>query len=110
MKRVPLTDGSGSWFDSEKAEMIEEATRHNGNNYISRATGSQWHHEALYRTAGGKWILNAWSDYQGSLESYVAISSVEAAAWLAKQGLDPDPGLDNPDPVVLSEYAKLEIL
>jgi hypothetical protein len=102
MTRIPLTDGSGSWFDSDKAELIKEETRHNGSNWISRATDSEFKHEGLYRTAGGRWILEQWSDYSGSFSHYTEITNEEAAIWLAKQGLDPHP-------VVVAEYEALEI-
>lgn len=37
----------------------------NGSNHISQATGSQWEHESLLRTAGGWWVLHRWSQWQG---------------------------------------------
>lgn len=89
MKRIALTDGSGRWFDANKAEEIKEITHHDGRNMISRATGSQFEHESLYRTAGGKWILCRWSQYQGSTESYNEITNQEAAEWMAKQEMEP---------------------
>jgi len=85
MSRIVLTDDSGKWFDSEKAVKFEENTRWNGNNHISCATGSQWDHEWLYYTAGGKWVLNSWSQYQGSLESYCEICEETAVQWLISQ-------------------------
>jgi hypothetical protein len=88
--RVALTDGSGSWFDSNKAEKFSESTRWNGNNRISRATGSQWEHEALYRTASCRYILNHWSNWPGSTETYEEISKHDAAGWLAINGHDAD--------------------
>ena len=45
-------ESTGRWFDPEKAEKWEEATRWTWQNHISRATGSQWEHEELSRTAG----------------------------------------------------------
>ncbi len=86
MKRISITDGSGQWFDSEKADYYKEDSYHDGRNFISRATGSQWEHEAIYVTKGGKFILNHWSNYQGSRETYEVISSSQAAEWFAKQG------------------------
>lgn len=85
MARVPLTDDSSQWFDDEKATKFDEATWWNGNNHISRATGSQWEHEALYFTKSGNWILNAWSQRQGSGETYEAVSQHAAIAWLISQ-------------------------
>ena len=70
------------WFDRAKAEKFEEATRWDGNNHISIATGSQWDHEALYRTAGGRWVLHFWSQWEGRPERYRFIDSDEAREWL----------------------------
>lgn len=102
MTRIALTDGTNRWFDADKAELIKEDTFWNGNNWISKATGSQWEHEALYRTRGGKWILNHSSSYQGVPESYTEINSREAAEWLAKQQLEPHEACEK-------DYADLEI-
>jgi hypothetical protein len=82
MARIVLTDGSGRWFDGEKAEKFEEATRWNGQNNVSLATGDQFLHEVLYRTSGGRWILHSWSQWQGSSESYEEIDNDRAAIWL----------------------------
>lgn len=105
MKRIALTDGSGQWFDAEKAEMYKEDTFHDGKNWISKATGSQWEHEAIYVTKSGKFILNHWSDFQGSHESYEVISKEDAAAWFAKQSFSDD---EIPQ-VFQKEVADLEI-
>lgn len=106
MSRIVLTDGSGRWFDSKKAKFWKEGTRWNGNNRVSLTTGSQWDHEALYRTAGGVYVLNHWSQYQGSRETYEEISAEEAACWLSRnEYLDGDAeeaGLEK-------QYAQLEI-
>ena len=84
MKRALLTDGSGSWFNLETAIQFVEDTRFDGRNQISVPTGSQWHHECLYYTRSGKWVLNEFSNYQGSLESYVQIDESDAIAWLIR--------------------------
>lgn len=102
MKRIALTSPAGNWFDAEKAEMIKEDTLWNGHDRISKATGSQWEHECLYRTAGGKWILHHWSNFQGKIDSIELIDNDTAAAWLAKQGLEPHEDCKG-------EYAALEI-
>lgn len=93
--RQPLSDGR--WFDPAKATRYDEATRWDGNNHISLATGSQWEHQELYRTAGGRWVLHSWSQWQGSGESYEPIDETAAVAWLVANehedlgGLDPAP-------------------
>ena len=105
MKRVSLTDGSGQWFDSEKAEFCKENSFHDGRNFISIATGSQFEHEAIYITKSGKFILNHWSNWQGSVETYEIISKDDAAEWFGKQGFQ-----DNEIPdIFLREVYKLEI-
>ena len=95
MKQTLITDDSGAviaWFNQDKATVIRENHRFDGRNQISLATGSQWDHEALYLTAKGRWVLNRWSDYQGSSESYQFIATEEAYQWLlvnaCKQEID----------------------
>jgi len=89
MSRIALTDGSGKWFSTETAEKFDEAGFHDGRNWISKATGSQTEHQALYRTAGGLFILNCWTDYQGVHETYEQIGEKAAAKWFAINGYDP---------------------
>lgn len=90
MKRTALTDGSGRWFDTEKAEAYEEKSWHNGNNWISKATGDQFVHETIYHTKGGVFILNHRSQWQGSIDTYKEITREEAAEWFAKQEFTDD--------------------
>lgn len=70
------------WYSSDKATAYGEGTRWDGNNVVSLATGDQWAHQRLIRTAGGRWVLNSWSDWQGSREKYEFISHSAAVAWL----------------------------
>lgn len=85
MKRICLTgDDEGRWFDADKARVFEEDTRWDGSNQISRATGSQWEHQALYQTASGCWVLNSWSQCQGTGETYELIGAERAAMWLLR--------------------------
>lgn len=79
-------DNTGKWFDVNAATKYEEAARWDGRNMVSVATGDQWEHEALYRTKGGRWVLNHWSQWQGSSEAWTEISATEAAAWLTANG------------------------
>jgi len=98
--RIHLTDDDGQptgrWFNPDAAQKWEEATRWDGSNHISLATGSQWNHEILYRTASGAWVLHWWSQWQGSAPSYRDISAKEAAAWLVR--------CDHEPPAALAEY------
>jgi hypothetical protein len=91
MARVNVFDECGElegWFDEAKAEEFKEATRWDGSNHISIATGSQWDHQALYRTAGGRWVLHSWSQWQGRPERYRFITDAEAQTWLLKNEHD----------------------
>lgn len=89
MTITTLTDGSGQWFNLDRAVCYKETTRWDGNNHISLVTGSQWNHEWLYVTAGKRFILNSFSDWQGSTETYEEISKEEAAVWFARNELEP---------------------
>ena len=102
MSRIGLTDGSGRWFDADKAEVFGEETWWDGHNHVSKATGSQFEHERLYRTASGKWVLQSWSNWQGTSESYVLVSGTIAAAWLVTNEHDPHSAC-------AAEYAALDL-
>ena len=108
MARIAITENSertGRWFDDSKAEKFTEETWWNGNNWISKATGSQWEHEAIYVTKGGVFILNHWSNYQGSRESYKIISKEDAAEWFVKNEYSDE---NLPD-IFKAEVAALEV-
>lgn len=64
----------------------EEATRWDGNNHISVATGSQWVHEQLHRSRRGRYYIEHWSQWQGSTPSAEWVSHRQAAAWLLANG------------------------
>ena len=86
MKRTNITDEDGSlagWFCRDSATRWAEGSRWDGQNWIGLGTGSQWEHEALYRTKGGRWIEASWSDWQGSGgTSYIEIGESAATDWL----------------------------
>ncbi len=70
------------WFDADAAITITEGQTFNGSNMISDATGSQWDHELLHLTKGGRWVLNKWSQWQGTRETYESVEVEEAFMWL----------------------------
>lgn len=82
MERIAMTDGTGAWFNLETATEFKESVEWNGQNNISKATGSQTEHENLYLTAGGKWVLHCWSQWQGVSASWGKVSEEFAIAWL----------------------------
>lgn len=59
----------------------EEARDHDGNNFISRATGTQWDHETLYRSRKGRFYKECTSAYQGSTPHAEWVSPEEAVRW-----------------------------
>jgi len=83
MKRIAITNAFGKWFNIQNADKYSESRYWDGSNHISLATGSLWEHEAIYVTKGGTFVLNHWSNYQGTLETYVIVSKEEAAIWFA---------------------------
>jgi hypothetical protein len=100
MKRQALDDGR--WFDLDSAKKYEEETRWNGNNHVSHATGDTFEHETLYRTAGGRWIVHHWSQWQGSRDTWTEIDDADAARWLVINKYEPHPACKE-------EFAALEV-
>jgi hypothetical protein len=84
MKRTSLTDETNRWFDIEAATEYNEGTYWNGRNQVSLGTRSQFEHETLYKTAGGKWIYHTWSNYQGTPSTYVEIDETEAVEFFIR--------------------------
>ena len=81
MSRYQLDDGTV--VDTDRASKHwNEITRWNGNNHISVATGSQWEHETLYRSAKGRYYIEHTSQWQGSTPRAQWVSEQEAARWL----------------------------
>jgi hypothetical protein len=76
------------WFDRTAARAFEEDEWWDGSNYISVATDSQWEHEELYRTAGGRWVLHSWSQWQGTRPGWEFVSDEAARTWLLRNHHD----------------------
>lgn len=94
MARVSYTapDGELAWFDRDKATLVaENDTDWDGQNTVSRATGSQWVSEDLYRTAGGAWVIQR-DNRDGRHGATVGvtwhgITDAQAQEWLRRQDL-----------------------
>lgn len=86
--RQPAKPELAGWFDLDKATKFHEDTEWDGSNHISVATGSQWDHEMLIRTAQGRWVLNTYSNRQGVMETYRFISDNDAREWLLRNDGD----------------------
>ena len=73
----------GTVINTDKASASwDEDTRWDGRNYISRATGSQWEHQRLYRSRKGRYYVEHTSDWQGSSGHCEWVSEHEAVRWL----------------------------
>ena len=96
MTRYRMDDGS--IVDTERASAHwEEETDFDGHNRISRATGSQWHHQTLYRSRKGRYYVEHLSNWQGSRSHVEWVSPEEATRWLL--------WMEHPLPEDLQQYA-----
>jgi hypothetical protein len=81
MARFQMDDGTV--VDTKNAtQSWDEETEWDGRNHISKATGSQWLHQTLYRSRKGRFYVVHESQYQGSRPHAEWVSSHEAARWL----------------------------
>lgn len=81
MARYRMDDGTV--VDTSRASAVwQETTDWDGRNQISRATGSQWNHQTLYRSRRGRYYLEYSSQWQGSRDHVEWVSPEEAARWL----------------------------
>ena len=81
MEKYQMEDGS--IVNCEKASRSwDEARDWDGSNHISRATGSQWYHETLYRSRKGRFYKVCESQWQGSSPHAEWVDEREATRWL----------------------------
>jgi hypothetical protein len=77
------------WFDRDKAVKFDQDRYHDGHNWVSVATGSQWHDEWVLRTAQGRWVLGSYSRYNSDhQEHYRFVTVDQAREWLLRNGHD----------------------
>jgi hypothetical protein len=91
------------WFDEKTARRWDEDTYWDGNNHISCATKSQWYHERLYLSRGGRWIINHFGGYSG-VDTYQQCSAAYAATWLLAND-----EADNVPPEIAAIIEKMEL-
>jgi hypothetical protein len=70
---VDTRNATASWQEKEDWD---------GRNFISRATGSQWEHQTLYRSRKGRYYIEHTSQWQGSRPYAEWVSPQAAAEWL----------------------------
>ena len=81
MSKYRMDDGTV--VDTDKAQQSwGEATFWDGRNHISKASGSQWNHQTLYRSRKGRYYVEHTSQWQGSRDHVEWVSNEEAARWL----------------------------
>lgn len=83
MARYEMSDGMIVDTGNASAHW-EEATNWDGSNHISRATGSQWDHETLYRSRRGRYYIEHSYQWEGSVPNAEWVSNEGAARWLLK--------------------------
>lgn len=81
MTTYRMTDGRIVKTDNA-AKQWEEETDFDGSNHISRVTGSQWHHQTLFRSKKGNYWIESWSNYQNCPSTAEWISAKDAARWM----------------------------
>jgi hypothetical protein len=71
------------WFSVKSAEYWHGAKEvFDGANLADVNTRDQNRGQGLYRTAGGRWVLSTWSNWQGETDTYSYTSPEDAREWL----------------------------
>jgi hypothetical protein len=86
MTRITFTTEGGelAWFDEAKATAYKADTYWDGHNSVDVNTNDQFTHQVLYHTAGGRWVLHTWSQWQGARPTYEFVDPGVARDWLIK--------------------------
>lgn len=80
-------DGQLCWADLARAEAYADGTRWTGEAMVGLNSRSQWIDETLYRTAGGRWLLNTDATRcNNGPDSYRYLTDDEARDWLIRTG------------------------
>ena len=73
----------GRAFETKNAKLtFEDKSWHDGHNFISYATGSQWQDERLYLSTKDQWYIVHSSRMQGESDDARCVDCDEAAQWL----------------------------
>ena len=74
-----------AWFDPASSTLYRAAREWNGRNRASVITGDEYADEYLYRTRGGRWVLNRdTTRYDDGGDRYEYVSDTEARDWLVR--------------------------
>lgn len=77
---------------------------HRNAGYFSEESATYWHGDkdcrvdvntrdqnrgqGMYLTAGGRWVLRSWTNWQGETDTYTYTTDADARDWLAYNGYD----------------------
>jgi len=75
-------DCLAGWFNANTATRWTDAD-HNGN-----GSGGVGRGQAVYRTAGGKWVLENWTAWQNEAHTHYFITPAAAQTWLLRNHED----------------------
>jgi hypothetical protein len=100
MSRINVYSSSGEeygdpvlagWFNPDSAETFEQGKHFDGRNMVGNITGSEWVDEWLFRTSGGRWVLNHDAHrYCSGPDTYEFISDKQAREWLLRSECNDD--------------------
>lgn len=85
MNRVNVYGEGGElagWFDYDKAE------RWSDGDYNGNGSGGTGRGQAVLRTAGGEWVLQHWTNWEGQESSHEFITPERAQTWLLSNNED----------------------
>jgi len=83
MSRVAVTTEDGAYAGRFEWDKADRWSDRDVNNNGSGGTGRG---QAVMRTAGGKWVLENWTLWQGQRDTYRWITADEAQEWLLRNG------------------------
>ena len=92
MTRITITsyDEDGAphvegWFDPNRGETFTQGTEWDGDNRVGVITGSEAVDEYLYRTPGGRWVINRDAHrYNYGSDTYAFVTDDQARDWLLR--------------------------
>lgn len=76
------------WFDDKKAQHWAGDTSFDGRNHIDVNTGCQWSTQTLWRSSGGRWVLEEESRWGSCKTEYLFLDDEDAREWLLRNNKD----------------------
>ncbi|HMJ95443.1 MAG TPA: hypothetical protein VK486_06300 [Thermoleophilaceae bacterium] len=76
------------YFDSERAQYWNGNKEWDGRNQIDVNTREADRGQGIYLTAGRRWVLRAWTNWDCEMTGHAFVTPEEASAWLLFNGHD----------------------